>query len=133
MTLAVPNRFVFAACEPTACQLDVSRPWRRTDDLLVNDPVATRRPRQMATARGCRDHECRDYRDDDGSPAACDQFGLPVSSLRRRARVRQAEHEYGLAPPRVRGLDRVALTRIKTTPQSGEHGEHHAEPRWQLA
>jgi hypothetical protein len=22
----------------------------------------------------------------------------------------------------------VALTRIKTTPQSGEHGEHHTEP-----
>src|SRR6266540_4102804 len=37
------------------------------------------------------------------------------------------EHEYGLAPHCVRGLDRVALTRIKTTPQSGEHREHHAD------
>src|SRR6058998_1715268 len=67
------------------------------------------------------------------SPAQQQALGLPVGPLTRRARVRQVEHEYGLAPLRVRGLDRVALTRIKTTPQSGEHGEHHAEPRWQLA
>src|SRR6266540_3500460 len=62
-------------------------------------------------------------------PASQQQtLGLPISPLTRRARVRQVEHEYGLAPLRVRGLDRLALTRIKTTPQSGEHGEHHTNP-----
>src|SRR6266508_3812976 len=63
---------MLATREATACELDVSRRRTRNCDLLMDDLVPKRRPRQIAAARNCRDPERGNHRHGDDAPAPCD-------------------------------------------------------------